>query len=45
MKLVSVYDLETRTRQAKGQILAGGLQKERIVHLVGWHGKIKAHLN
>lgn len=36
---------ETLCQLTKGQILASGLQKDRIVHLVGWHAKIKAHLN
>jgi hypothetical protein len=26
---------------SKAQILTGGLPKDRIVHLVGWHAKVK----
>jgi len=36
---------EKLSQLTKGQILAGGLQKDRIVHLVGWHAKIKVHLS
>ncbi len=36
---------EKLSQLTKGQIIAGGLQKDRIVHLVGWHAKIKALLN
>lgn len=36
---------EKLSQLTKGQILAGGLQKDRIVHLVGWHAKVKALLN
>ena len=34
-------DWQRLSQLSKGEILAGGLQKERVVHLVGWHTKIK----